>query len=134
MLLTLFSLHCIRPFDYVPWIENLGSPGIVNTIMHWAPDEYPEYTELVSCNLKILKLSRVHLDDTIIRQLCSRCACLEELEVKDALVEGKEIGSTSLKYLTMISCLDSGFKLRTLSCCAASNHFNIFLRSRKWSS
>ncbi|KAF8774979.1 hypothetical protein HU200_005027 [Digitaria exilis] len=101
---TTLTQLCSRPFDYVPWIENLGSPGIVNTIMHRAPDEYPEYTELVSCNLKILKLSRVHLDDAIIRQLCSRCTSLEELELKDALVEGKEFGSTSLKYLTMISC------------------------------
>ncbi|CAD6265939.1 unnamed protein product [Miscanthus lutarioriparius] len=69
---NLVSLCCSRPFGYVPWIENLGSPGIVNIIMHRTPDVYPEYTDPVFCNLKILQLSHVHLDDTTLRQLCSR--------------------------------------------------------------
>ncbi|CAO2189382.1 unnamed protein product [Urochloa humidicola] len=85
---NMVSLHCVRPFGYVPWIQNLGSPGIVNVILHRRPDKYHEYTELVSCNLKILKLSHVHLDDTILRQLCSRCTSLEELELHNCLVEG----------------------------------------------
>ncbi|WVZ94593.1 hypothetical protein U9M48_040466 [Paspalum notatum var. saurae] len=61
-----------------------------------------EYLDVVSGNLKILKLSYVHLDDTTLRQLCSRCTSLEGLELKDCSVEGREIGSTSLKYLTMV--------------------------------
>jgi hypothetical protein len=30
---NIVSLHCIRPFafEYLPWIENLGSPGILNS-------------------------------------------------------------------------------------------------------
>ncbi|CAL5003427.1 unnamed protein product [Urochloa decumbens] len=127
---NIVSLHCARPFGYVPWIENLGSPGIVNVVMHRTPDEYPaEYTELVSCNLKILKLSHVHLDDTILRQLCSRCTSLEELELGNCLVEGEGIGSTSLKYLTMISCKFSvGFRVQApnlvlLRCIRPFQHF-----------
>ncbi|CAL5010897.1 unnamed protein product [Urochloa decumbens] len=127
---NIVSLHCARPFGYVPWIENLGSPGIVNVVMHRTPDEYPaEYTELVSCNLKILKLSHVHLNDTILRQLCSRCTSLEELELGNCLVEGEGIGSTSLKYLTMISCKFSvGFRVQApnlvlLRCIKPFQHF-----------
>jgi hypothetical protein len=50
---NIVSLHCIRPFAfrYLPWIENLGSPGILNTVIHRTPDEYPEYIKLD--NIKI---------------------------------------------------------------------------------
>ncbi|CAD6247003.1 unnamed protein product [Miscanthus lutarioriparius] len=115
---NLVSLCCSRPFGYVPWIENLG-----------APNEYPKYTDPVSCNLKILQLSHVHLDDTTLRQLCSRCTSLEGLELKDCSVEGREIGSISLKYLTTISCKFAiGFRVHApnlvlLHCIKPFQHF-----------
>jgi hypothetical protein len=97
--------------------------------MHRTPDVYPEYTDPVSCNLKILQLSHVHLDDTTLRQLCSRCTSLEGLELKDCSVEGREIGSISLKYLTMISCKFAiGFRVHApnlvlLRCIKPFQHF-----------
>ncbi|KAL6843142.1 hypothetical protein ACP4OV_026855 [Aristida adscensionis] len=100
---NLVSLQCSRPSGYFPWIENLGSPGIVS-IVQKKPKEYPECTDIVSCSLKILKLSLVILSDADLTQLCSRCTSLQELELNQCSVEGKEIRSTSLKCLTMINC------------------------------
>ncbi|KAL6659304.1 hypothetical protein ACP70R_003344 [Stipagrostis hirtigluma subsp. patula] len=110
---NLVSLQCSRPFRCVPWIENLGSPGIVN-ITQQTPMEYPVYTDIVSCNIKILKLSYVLLADSTLTQLCSRCTSLEELELKDCSVDGKEIRSNSLKCLAMIRCkIGDGVKVYT---------------------
>ncbi|XP_062193043.1 putative F-box/FBD/LRR-repeat protein At5g62970 isoform X2 [Phragmites australis] len=100
---NLVSLWCSRTFGYVPWIENLGPLGADN-IKQRAPRKYPDCPGLVSCNLKILKISRVQLDDTTLTRLWSRCTFLEELELKDCLVDGREIRSTSLRCLTLNSC------------------------------
>ncbi|KAL6843352.1 hypothetical protein ACP4OV_027065 [Aristida adscensionis] len=91
---NLVSLQCSRPS---------GSAGTAST-MNQTPQEYTESSDIVSCNLKILKLSHVTLFDADLTQLCSRRTSLEELELKHCVVEGKEIRSTSLKYLTMINC------------------------------
>ncbi|WVZ94588.1 LOW QUALITY PROTEIN: hypothetical protein U9M48_040465 [Paspalum notatum var. saurae] len=142
---NLVSLCCGRSLGYVPWIENLGSFGVVNRMLLQkfllakmvsdpnaylrTLDEYPEYSDVVYCNLKILKLSYVHLDDIILRQLCSRCTSLEGLELKDCSVEGSWIGSTSLKYLTMIRCRFAiGFRVHAprlvlLRCIRPFQHF-----------
>ncbi|KAJ1267712.1 hypothetical protein BS78_07G078600 [Paspalum vaginatum] len=141
---NLVSLHCSKPLGHV-WIENLGSLGVVNKMglqqflptemMHnpraysRTPDEYPQYLDVVSCNLKILKLSYVHLDDTTLRKLCSRFTSLEGLELKDCSVAGREIGSTSLKYLTMVRCRFAiGFRVHAphlvlLRCIRPFQHF-----------
>ncbi|KAF6999559.1 hypothetical protein CFC21_015567 [Triticum aestivum] len=58
----------------------------------------------VSCHLKILKLSYAMLDDRILGQLSSSCKSLEELDLKDCLVTGPGIVSTSLKTLIMLKC------------------------------
>ncbi|CAL5007740.1 unnamed protein product [Urochloa decumbens] len=101
---NLVSLQFSRNSWYVPWIQNLGLLAASN-IMQRAPQKHPaEFSNLGSCNLKILKLTRVVLDDTTLAQLCSRCTSLEELELNACSVVGKDIRSTSLKCLTMISC------------------------------
>jgi hypothetical protein len=54
------------------------------------------------------------MDGTTLAQLCSRCTCLEELELKGCRIPGAtEIWSTMLKCLTMIldrknSCISLG--------------------------
>uniref|UniRef100_A0A453AS39 F-box domain-containing protein n=1 Tax=Aegilops tauschii subsp. strangulata TaxID=200361 RepID=A0A453AS39_AEGTS len=58
----------------------------------------------VSCHLKILKLSYARLDDRILGQLSSSCKSLEEMDLKDCLVTGPGIVSTSLKTLIMLKC------------------------------
>ncbi|XBI89406.1 hypothetical protein VPH35_027219 [Triticum aestivum] len=58
----------------------------------------------VSCHLKILKLSYARLDDRILGKLSSSCKSLEELDLKDCLVTGPKIVSTSLKKLIMLKC------------------------------
>ncbi|CAO2189384.1 unnamed protein product [Urochloa humidicola] len=75
-----------------PLIHDLGLA--VSITMQQAPYQY----------LKILKLSCVLLNDAILAQLCSSCTSLEELELNACSVVAKEIRSTSLKCLTMISC------------------------------
>lgn len=60
--------------------------------------------DLVSHHLKILKLAYTLVHDSFTRQLSSRCPSLEELELKDCLVECREITSVSLKRLTMVKC------------------------------
>ncbi|XP_025822245.1 F-box protein At5g03100-like [Panicum hallii] len=84
-------------------IELSGEHHHVNPTPEYTSFIYPECSGLGYCNLRILKLSRVKMDDTTLRQLCSRCTSLEELELND------------------------WFMLRTWSCCAASNLFSIFL-------
>ncbi|CAO2187378.1 unnamed protein product [Urochloa humidicola] len=101
---NLVALEFSRNSWYVPWIQNLGMLAAYNT-MQRPPQKYPdECSDLGSCNLKILKLSCVVLNDTTFAQLCSRCTSLEELELNACSVVAKEIQSTSLKCLTMISC------------------------------
>ncbi|KAM0828113.1 hypothetical protein ACQ4PT_067761 [Festuca glaucescens] len=58
----------------------------------------------VSCHLRVLKLSYARLDCTILRQLSSACASLEELDLKDCVVAGTGIESASLKTLIMLKC------------------------------
>ncbi|KAK8450429.1 hypothetical protein SEVIR_6G028800v4 [Setaria viridis] len=103
---NLVALQFSGNLGYVPWIQNLGLLAASNIKQQAeAPHyNYSEGSSLGSWDLKILKLSHVHLDDTILRQICSRCTSLEELELKNCSIDGEEIGSTSLKYLTMISC------------------------------
>jgi hypothetical protein len=86
-------------FGYVPWIENFGPVGTAN-----APHMYPACSDLASCKIKILMFSRIKLDGVTLSQLCSRCSSLEELELKDCSVEGKEIHSTCLKRLNLVGC------------------------------
>ncbi|CAO2209828.1 unnamed protein product [Urochloa humidicola] len=101
---NLVALQFSRNSWYVLWIQNLGLLAASN-IMQRAPQKHPaECSDLGSCKLKILKLSHVVLDDTTLAQLSSRCTSLEELELNVCSVVGKEIRSTSLKCLTMISC------------------------------
>ncbi|CAL5010915.1 unnamed protein product [Urochloa decumbens] len=73
----------------------------------------PEYTsfvvdgddDLAVYRLRILKLVHVRLDGTTLAQLCSRCTCLEELELKDCQIPDiAKVRSTMLKRLTMIKC------------------------------
>ncbi|PAN34023.1 hypothetical protein PAHAL_6G064800 [Panicum hallii] len=124
---NLVALEFSRNFGFVPWIQNLGLLAASN-IKQLAPRKYPECSGLGYCNLRILKLSRVKMDDTTLRQLCSRCTSLEELELNDCSVEGM-IGSTSLKYLTMISCKFAiGFRVHApnlvlLRCIEPFQHF-----------
>lgn len=77
---------------------------VKKNINQHAPQKYTRSSDCSSCNLKILKLSRVRLDDTTLEKLYSRCTYLEELELIDCSVVGKEIQSTSLRCLTMIDC------------------------------
>ncbi|OEL22390.1 hypothetical protein BAE44_0016591 [Dichanthelium oligosanthes] len=119
---NLVALLFSRNFGSVPWIQNLGLLAASNIKQRAPHDQYRDCSGLGSCNLKILKLLRVKLDDTTFAQLCSRCTALEELELEDCSVEGEKIGSTSLKYLTMISCkIATGFRVQTpnlvLLCC-----------------
>ncbi|XP_066353634.1 uncharacterized protein [Miscanthus floridulus] len=65
--------------------------------------------DLVSRHLKILKLTYTEVSDSFTRQLSSRCPCLEELELKNCLVEGREFTSVSLKMLTMVKCTFANF-------------------------
>ncbi|XP_021320198.1 uncharacterized protein LOC8085036 isoform X2 [Sorghum bicolor] len=125
---NLVSLQFSSNFGYVPWIQNLGLLAASN-VNQWVTHKYPDCSGPGSCNLKILKLSRVKLDDTTLAQLCSRCTSLEGLELKDCSVEGRQIGSISLKYLTMISCKFSiGFRVHApnlvlLRCIKPFQHF-----------
>ncbi|RLM62256.1 hypothetical protein C2845_PM14G04910 [Panicum miliaceum] len=63
-----------------------------------------EHAAFVSRHLKILNLSYAQLDDNILRQLSSRCPSLEEMDLKDCLISGNEISSSSLKTLAMVNC------------------------------
>ena len=63
-----------------------------------------EHAAFVSRHLKVLKLSSAQLDDSILRQLSSRCPSLEEMDLKDCLISGSEISSSSLKTLAMVNC------------------------------
>jgi hypothetical protein len=63
-----------------------------------------EHAAFVSRHLKILKLSYAQLDDNILRQLSSRCPSFEEMDLKDCLISGNEISSSSLKTLAMVNC------------------------------
>ncbi|RCV29675.1 hypothetical protein SEVIR_6G028700v4 [Setaria viridis] len=110
---NLVALQFSRNFWHVPWIQNLGLLAASNIYLQaphkyniylQAPHKYTECSDLSSCNLKILKLSCVKLDDTTLEQLYSRCTSLEELELIDCSVVGKKIQSTSLRCLTMIDC------------------------------
>lgn len=60
--------------------------------------------DFVSRHLKILKLYYADVFDSFTRLLSSRCPCLEELELKDCLVGGRDITSVSLKRLAMLKC------------------------------
>jgi len=100
---NLVSLQFSSNFGYVPWIQNLGLLAASN-VNQRVTHKYPDCSGLGSCNLEILKLSGVKLDDTTLAQLCSRCTSLEGLELKDCLVVGKEIRSPSLRCLTVVSC------------------------------
>ncbi|KAG2577347.1 MEIOTIC F-BOX protein MOF-like isoform X1 [Panicum virgatum] len=130
---NLVALQFSRNFGYVPWIQNLGLLAASN-IKQLARFKYPECSGLGFCNLRILKLSRVKMDDTTLTQLCSRCTSLEELELNDCSVVGELIGSTSLKYLTMISCKFAiGFRVHALNlvllCCIKPfQHFPLILK------
>ncbi|KAG2582278.1 hypothetical protein PVAP13_6KG094900, partial [Panicum virgatum] len=62
------------------------------------------HAAFVSRHLKVLKLSCAQLDDSILRQLSSRCPSLEEMDLKDCLISGSEISSSSLKTLAMVNC------------------------------
>ncbi|KAG2582290.1 hypothetical protein PVAP13_6KG127275 [Panicum virgatum] len=128
---NLVALQFSRNFGFVPWIQNLGLLAASNikqlaaasNIKQLAPRrKYPECSSLGFCNLRILKLSRVKMDDTTLTLLCSRCTSLEQLELSDCSVVGERIWSTSLKYLTMISCKFAiGFRIDApnlvLLCC-----------------
>jgi hypothetical protein len=63
-----------------------------------------EHAAFVSSHLKVLKLSYAHLDDNLLTQLSSRCPSLEEMDLKDCLISGHEISSSSLKTLAMVKC------------------------------
>ncbi|KAK3122941.1 hypothetical protein QOZ80_8AG0620740 [Eleusine coracana subsp. coracana] len=63
-----------------------------------------EHAAFVSRHLKILKLSYAQVDDNLFKQLSSRCPSLEEMDLKDCLLSGSEISSSSLKTLTMVNC------------------------------
>ncbi|XP_066325806.1 putative F-box/FBD/LRR-repeat protein At5g22610 [Miscanthus floridulus] len=63
-----------------------------------------EHAAFVSRHLRILKLSYARLDDNLLTQLSSRCPSLEEMDLKDCLISGSEISSSSLKTLAMVKC------------------------------
>ncbi|CAO2206091.1 unnamed protein product [Urochloa humidicola] len=63
-----------------------------------------EHTAFVSRHLKVLKLSYAQVDDNLLRQLSSRCPSLEEMDLKDCLISGQEISSSTLKTLVMVKC------------------------------
>ncbi|TKW08463.1 hypothetical protein SEVIR_6G029400v4 [Setaria viridis] len=63
-----------------------------------------EPAAFVSRHLKVLKLSYAQVDDNILRQLSSRCPSLEEMDLKDCLISGHEISSSTLKTLSMVKC------------------------------
>ncbi|PNT66618.1 hypothetical protein BRADI_3g14891v3 [Brachypodium distachyon] len=70
------------------------------------PRPEPAYTSFLFGNFKILKLTRVKMRSELLAQLCSRCTCLEELELKDSNIHGHgvTVRSGSLRRLTMVSC------------------------------
>ncbi|CAO2168355.1 unnamed protein product [Urochloa humidicola] len=63
-----------------------------------------ENAAFVSKHLKVLKLSYAQVDDNILKQLSSRCPSLEEMDLKDCLISGSEISSSTLKTLVMVKC------------------------------
>lgn len=63
-----------------------------------------EHAAFVSKHLKILKLSYAQVDDNMFKQLFLRCLSLEEMDLKDCLLSGSEISSSSLKTLAMVNC------------------------------
>ncbi|CAO2209838.1 unnamed protein product [Urochloa humidicola] len=63
-----------------------------------------DHTLLVSSHLKILKLSYGRLLGNILSQLLSYLPSLEELELKDCMINAREILSASLKILIMFKC------------------------------
>ncbi|CAO2209833.1 unnamed protein product [Urochloa humidicola] len=63
-----------------------------------------EHAAFVSRHLKVLKLSYAQVDDNLLRQLSSRCPSLEEMDLKDCLISGNEISSSTLKTLVMVKC------------------------------
>ncbi|GJN09496.1 hypothetical protein PR202_ga27509 [Eleusine coracana subsp. coracana] len=104
--------HPTRDGDANTWIANAvrhGAEVIELSGAHHSEYPSPYYLSFVPSDttedmcLKIVKLIHVRLDDATLRQLCSRCTRLEELELEDCLIQGKEIRSTSLKCLNMIS-------------------------------
>ncbi|KAJ1267709.1 hypothetical protein BS78_07G078300 [Paspalum vaginatum] len=62
------------------------------------------HADFVSSHLKVLKLSYAFLDGSMLKQLSSRCPSLEEMDLKDCLISGPEISSSSLKTLAMVNC------------------------------
>ncbi|GJN36554.1 hypothetical protein PR202_gb25427 [Eleusine coracana subsp. coracana] len=123
--------HPTRDGDADTWISNAvrhGAKEIELSGAHHSEYPSPYYPSFVHSDttddmgLKIVKLIHVRLDDSALRQLCSRCTRLEELELEDCLIQGKEIRSTFLKCLNMISCkFVDGFRvdcpnLVSLSC------------------
>ncbi|GJN09492.1 hypothetical protein PR202_ga27505 [Eleusine coracana subsp. coracana] len=105
--------HSAYEGDSDTWITHAvrhGAKKIELSGAHHAGYPLPDYLSFVpgdtsdEMRLKIVKLIRVRLDGTTLTQLCSRCSSLEELELIDCLIEGKEIQSTSLRSLNLISC------------------------------
>jgi hypothetical protein len=97
------------------WVAHAVRRGAVEIELsgkHHRKYPSPEYmsfiapdSDNVKIRLMILKLIHVRLDGTTLTQLCSRCTCLEELELKGCRIpEATEIRSTMLKCLTMIRC------------------------------
>ncbi|WVZ94590.1 hypothetical protein U9M48_040465 [Paspalum notatum var. saurae] len=63
-----------------------------------------EHADFVSSHLKVLKLSYAFLDGNLLKQLCSGCPSLEEMDLKDCLISGPEISCSSMKTLVMVNC------------------------------
>ncbi|KAL6659307.1 hypothetical protein ACP70R_003347 [Stipagrostis hirtigluma subsp. patula] len=71
---------------------------------HRKDDLVLEHTAFVSRHLKILKLSFVELDGKVLMQLSSGCPSLEDLDLNNCSIKGREIMCSSLKKLTMVKC------------------------------
>lgn len=92
--------------DVKMWIRHAirRNARIIQLTGHHGSFAVLDSVDLVSRHLKILKLAYTELFDSLARQLSSRCPSLEELELKNCLVECREIASVSLKRLTMVKC------------------------------
>jgi hypothetical protein len=102
--------HPAHDGDANIWIAHAvrhGAEEIEFSGAHHAGLPCPDYLSFVpgdktkDMRLKVVRLIQVRLDGTTLRKLCSS---LEELELKDCSVEGKEIHSDKLKRLNMIGC------------------------------
>uniref|UniRef100_A0A0E0ARX9 F-box domain-containing protein n=1 Tax=Oryza glumipatula TaxID=40148 RepID=A0A0E0ARX9_9ORYZ len=77
---------------------------VIHLTGHPEDSDFPDlnHVPIISRHLKHLKITGFSLEDRTLRQISCHCPCLEILELKCCLLDGREISSTSLKSLTMV--------------------------------